>query len=67
MQDGENKRSEFSSSKQQNSLSNKTLFLFLGIMTAVSVVCVQHGSYVDDGRVNEPICADAGDVRVATN
>jgi len=42
-------------------------FLFLGVMTAVSVVCVRYESYVDDGQVNEPIRAYAGDVRVATN
>ena len=44
-------------------------FLFLGVVTAVSAICVRYGSYVyvDDGRVNEPICAYAGDVRVATN
>ena len=71
MQDEKNERREFSSSKQQqNSLSNETtilFFLFLGVVTAVLVVCVRYGSYVDDGRVNEPICAYAGDMQVATN
>ena len=64
MQDGKNERSEFSSSKQQHSLSDK--IFFLGVMTAVSVVCVQYESYVDGRRFNEQIYAYAGDVRVAT-
>ena len=38
-------------------------FLFSGVVTAVSAVCVQHRSYVDDGQVNEPVCAYVGDVQ----
>ena len=49
-------------------LSNdKTFLCFFGVVTAVLVLCVRYGSYMDDGQINEPICAYAGDIRVATN
>ena len=69
MQDDKNERSEVLSSnpKQQNILSYDISFWGVEDMTAISVICFWFGSYADDGWINEPICAYAGDARVATN
>ena len=38
-------------SEQQHNFERLDSFLFLGVVTAVSVVCVRYGSYMDAGEL----------------